>query len=409
MVRHKKDGMSSKSKKFSSGHSRHTPRNTNKSGDNDLDIPINVVDENGEPTATTTTTTNSAKPPFKAACWDFNHCDSKRCSGKRLMHFGLMREMAVGQKFPGVVISPNAKKVVSPADRELLEQHGAAVVECSWVRIKEIPWARIGGKCERLLPYLVAANPVNYGRPWRLNCVEALAACFMICGKEEWAEVVLQHFPYGKPFLEINSQLFARYQRCKDEEEVKKAEENWMKKLDREYERSRKEGDDGGDAWAGGNLNRQEVYDESSEEDDEDEDEDGEEDEDGGFVQQGVSLDLPPDEEDEEEEAMMAEIRRKVLASKPFQDPGKTAKEEKNEPIDAQRSDAMLKNEPPRPPLVDSDEESGSDEDFDDFNKIVNATPVTDRTGIVARERAKKLEVASASFQREVISAPKRW
>ncbi|KPI34951.1 Ribosome biogenesis protein TSR3 [Cyphellophora attinorum] len=368
MVRHKKDGMSSKSKKFSSGHSRHTPRNATKSGDTDLDIPVSVIDENGEPTSTTTTT-GSAKPPFKAACWDFNHCDSKRCSGKRLMHFGLMREMAVGQKFPGVVISPNAKKVVSPADRELLEQHGAAVVECSWVRIKEIPWARIGGKCERLLPYLVAANP---------------------------------------PFLEINSQLFARYQKCKDEEEVKKAEENWMKKLDREYERSRKEGEEGGDAWAGGNLNRQEVYDESSEEDDQDEDED-EEDEDGGFVQQGVSLDLPPDEEDEEEEAMMAEIRRKVLASKPFQDPGKMAKEEKSEPVDAQRSDAMLKNEPPGPPLVDSDEESGSDEDFDDFNKIVNATPVTDRTGIVARERAKKLEVASASFQREVISAPKRW
>lgn len=53
--------------------------------------------------------------------------------------------------------SPNAKKIISPADRELLEQHGAAVVECSWVRVKEVPWNRIGGKCERLcmllLPY----------------------------------------------------------------------------------------------------------------------------------------------------------------------------------------------------------------------------------------------------------------
>lgn len=46
--------------------------------------------------------------------------------------------------------SPNAKKVISPADRELMEQHGAAVVECSWVRVKEVPWSRIGGKCERL-------------------------------------------------------------------------------------------------------------------------------------------------------------------------------------------------------------------------------------------------------------------
>ena len=51
---------------------------------------------------------------------------------------------------------PNAKKVVSPADRELMEQHGAAVVECSWVRVKEVPWSRIGGKCERLRMSLAA-------------------------------------------------------------------------------------------------------------------------------------------------------------------------------------------------------------------------------------------------------------
>lgn len=66
------------------------------------------------------------------------------------MHFGLMRELSVGQKFAGVVISSNAKHVISPADKELMEQFGAAVVECSWVRIKEVPWAKIGGKCERL-------------------------------------------------------------------------------------------------------------------------------------------------------------------------------------------------------------------------------------------------------------------
>lgn len=302
---------------------------------------------------------------------------------------------------------PNAKSVLSPADRELLEQFGAAVVECSWVRIKEVPWTRIGGKCERLLPYLVAANPVNYGRPWRLNCVEAIAACFAICGRLDWAEIVLQHFSYGKPFLEINSQLFKRYAACKDEAEIKMAEETWLAKLEKEYNENRASKDDANedDPWAGGNLNRREVFESDEEEDGSDEDED--EDEEDGGLPAGVPLEMPPSEEDDEEEAEMAEIRRKVLASRPFQNPSAESKDEPSatQTIARPKPDTILHNEPPP---VDSDAESGSEEEFDDFDQIANATPVTDRTGITARERQKKLEATSASFSRTILSAPKK-
>lgn len=78
MVRHKKDA---KGKKYSV-NPRHRPTAQNE-------------DDSG----------SIGRPPFKAACWDLEHCDPKRCSGKRLMHFGLMRELSVGQKFSGVVIS----------------------------------------------------------------------------------------------------------------------------------------------------------------------------------------------------------------------------------------------------------------------------------------------------------------
>jgi len=36
---------------------------------------------------------------------DFNHCDPKRCSGKRLARHGLITSMRVGQRFRGVSLT----------------------------------------------------------------------------------------------------------------------------------------------------------------------------------------------------------------------------------------------------------------------------------------------------------------
>lgn len=388
-MRHKKDNFSSKHK-----HPRLRPQ-----------THINPTDENQPLTA---------KPPFKAACWDLEHCDPKRCSGKRLMHFGLMRELSVGQKFAGVVVSPNAKAVVSPADRELLEQHGAAVVECSWARVQEVPWGKIGGKCERLLPYLVAANSVNYGRPWRLNCAEALAATFFICGHEDWAHEVLTHFSYGEPFLEINSQLLKRYAACANAEEVKKAEAAWLKKIEREYAASRATADENGieDVWSGGNVNHLRPAIPSSDEDEEDpnpekpnDDEEADENDEDNDEQGGVQinrdlLNLPLSPSSTDEEEQMADLRRRVLQSKPFSNPTSTSypnSQSKPSPQkvprpqpQSQRKHISLAS------FSDSDSESGSssrndgeNEGDDDaaFDKIIEATPLTDRLGIGAKQR----------------------
>jgi pre-rRNA-processing protein TSR3 len=54
------------------------------------------------------------------------------------------------------------------------------------------------------VPYLIATNPVNYGKPWRLNCVEALAAAFYITGFDSYAERLLEPFAWGGSFWSVN-------------------------------------------------------------------------------------------------------------------------------------------------------------------------------------------------------------
>lgn len=388
MVRHKKDGFSSRGKKYSNAPRPRGPRNE---------------DDEENPAA--------RRPSFKAACWDLGHCDPKRCSGKKLMKMGYMRELHIGQKHSGVIISPNAKITVSPADREIMEQYGAAVVECSWARTAEVPWAKIGGKCERLLPYLVAANSVNYGKPWRLNCVEALGAAFFICGHEDWAEAILEPFSYGRSFLDINSSILKKYAACKDEADIKKAQESWMARLEKEYADSRADGEDGqADMWKGGNSNhRAPVSSDEEDEDDEDEEGAGSDGEvDGIYL--GKKPQAPAEEseeekdpfaisDDEDDEEEMAELRRRVLASKPFSNPKDT--ESKKPPEKIAR---------PVPLKEDSEVEADSDNgDDDEFDNIINATIVTDRTGIQAKEKARAEPLASAVFSRTIVGAPKKW
>lgn len=245
------------------------------------------------------------------------------------------------------------------------------------------------------VPYLVAANSVNYGRPWRLNCAEALAACFFICGHEDWAHEVLAHFSYGEAFLEINSQILKRYAACTTEEEVKKAEEVWLAKIEKEYADGRRDSDIAGkgDAWSGGNINRKTVINsDEDEENDSDALKSAEDDDEGGVEIFRDPLAISEEEDDEEE---MAELRRRVLASKPFSNP---SHEEKKPPEKIART-----------ATIDSDAESGSDiGDNDAFDNIIDATPVTDRTGISAKQRLRTDGGAGAVFSRSVVNAPKQ-
>lgn len=64
------------------------------------------------------------EPSFKVAMWDFNQCDPKKCSGRKLERMGLVKSLKIKQKFPGLVLTPTGKKCVSPSDKDIIESKG---------------------------------------------------------------------------------------------------------------------------------------------------------------------------------------------------------------------------------------------------------------------------------------------
>lgn len=95
-------------------------------------------------------------------------------------------------------------------------------------------------KNERLLPYMLASNPVNYGKPIKLNCAEALAGALFLSGFREEAEQVLSVFKWGGAFFFLNEIYFSKYAEAKTAEEMTKAQEVLMIEIEQMREESRK-------------------------------------------------------------------------------------------------------------------------------------------------------------------------
>lgn len=154
------------------------------------------------------------------AMWDVNQCDPRKCSGRKLERLGFLRGLRLNQRFSGIVLTPVATKCIGPDDKHLIENYGIAVVDCSWAKLEETPFSKMKASFTRLLPYLIATNPINYGHPCKLSCVEAFAAAFYIVGLKEVGEKLLNKFKWGHSFYEVNHELLEIYSKCKDGAEV---------------------------------------------------------------------------------------------------------------------------------------------------------------------------------------------
>ena len=156
-------------------------------------------------------------------------CDPKKCSTLKLKRHNLVRVVHRVRELPrgAVILNPFVPKAFSPADQERLTKRGLSALDCSWVHAKEVfdissHWT------PRCLPYLVAANPVNYGVPTKLSTVEALAAALYIASFREQAKELLSKFKWGLQFITLNEELLEGYAEAKDSAGVVEVQKDFI-------------------------------------------------------------------------------------------------------------------------------------------------------------------------------------
>lgn len=160
--------------------------------------------------------------------YEFGQCDPKRCSGHKMVKNNKIESISLKSNFNGIILSPNGKSAVSLADRDHILRFGIGLIDCSWNQIESFDFSKLPKRNNRLLPWLVAANTINYGKPWKLNCVEALAATLYIIGEKEEAKNVFEGFAYADEFFKLNQEVLDLYVQCKNGAEIVEAQNKYI-------------------------------------------------------------------------------------------------------------------------------------------------------------------------------------
>ncbi|MCL4447082.1 MAG: DUF367 family protein [Candidatus Thermoplasmatota archaeon] len=146
-----------------------------------------------------------------------NEDDPKKCTARKLRRFGLAIFIS---RIPSksVILYSDSPVRLSPEDSS--SQHLVAI-DISWENVNNYHFSP---DSTRSLPYMLAANPVNYGKPYKLSTVEAIAASYYIMGKNETALKLLSKFSWGIQFINLNQNPLDDYSKAKNSEEIKEIE-----------------------------------------------------------------------------------------------------------------------------------------------------------------------------------------
>ena len=151
-----------------------------------------------------------------------NEDDPKKCSAKKLHKFGFVKLEKNIRKVPkhAILLNPFAEKSLSKEDIKIAKKNGILAIDCSWKNAENSFEYLDQENISRALPFLVAANPVNYGKPFKLTTLEAFASALYILGEKEHAKDILNIYKWSPHFLELNKQPLEEYEMAKNSKEV---------------------------------------------------------------------------------------------------------------------------------------------------------------------------------------------
>lgn len=150
---------------------------------------------------------------------ELHECDPKKCTAHKLLKFSLAQSV---RSASGTILDPFSETALSPQDK------GPVVaLDASWNKLDHFPPLRLSGP-HRALPYLVAANPVNWGRPCRLSTAEAVCAALYIMGEKSQAHEIMSKFNWGHSFFELNGTLLEEYSKAKDSKMVVQIQQSYL-------------------------------------------------------------------------------------------------------------------------------------------------------------------------------------
>ncbi|WP_338600001.1 DUF367 family protein [Sulfolobus tengchongensis] len=155
---------------------------------------------------------------------EFEQDDPKKCTAKRMIRKGF----AIRVRTPkGILLNPISNKTLSYEDREIIQKRGLTVLDSSWNKSDEKFFKKYENSLSRRLPFLLAGNPINYAKPFKLSSLEAVAASLIIIGEKELGLKLLSLVKWGPTFYKLNENLLEAYYK-KSEREILEVEEEFL-------------------------------------------------------------------------------------------------------------------------------------------------------------------------------------